>query len=206
MPNIMGSSSESASSDIREEVRTDTRPKINLSSGGSSESEIDEFSFRPRLPLQCLPLVPGWPHSSVSKYHAHNFWDAHKSNDSTLYLFHGHALDPDSDVNAVIESFQQYGPSLRFSWNTSFFFRRKAIYWTNSFEYAVLWCFYRKHGFWPSSWGQFEELEHFRCIVFVSKLARDEFDALGNIEVMPPRKSEKEELEFEKVSRALPTS
>ena len=107
-------------------------------------------------------------------------------------------LSIDSDAEVVITSLQHYGPSLRYARNSGFHFRHKAVYWSNSFEYAVMWCFFRSNGYWPQDWSQIED---FRCLIFVARLSKEEFNGLGKINVVPPPRDKRGEEEFEKVGR-----
>ncbi|CZR64276.1 uncharacterized protein PAC_14174 [Phialocephala subalpina] len=151
------------------------------------------------LPVQSISLQSGWGPPCISQYRAHDFWHNYKSTASPLYLFHGCSLGTDSDAEAVIASLKQQGPHLRYSRNSGFLFRRKAVYWSNSFEYAVMWCYFRSNGYWPQDWSQVGD---FKCVVYVAKLSKDEFDNLGKIEVMRPPQDEREERQFEKWCRA----
>jgi len=150
-----------------------------------------------RIPVQYVSLQSGWAPRCISRYSAHDFWHNYQSAGS-LYLFHGCSLGPNSNAQAVITSLEEYGPHLRFSRTSGFLFRRKAVYWSNSFEYAVMWCYFRSKGYWPQDWNH---VENFSCVVYVSKLCRDEFNKLGKIEVMKPPQDEEGERQFEKVSR-----
>ena len=61
-----------------------------------------------------------------------------------------------------------------------------------------MWCFFRSNGYWPQDWSQIED---FRCLIFVARLSKEEFNGLGKIDVVPPPRDKREEEEFEKVGR-----
>lgn len=81
------------------------------------------------------------------------------------FLFHGcsTAASP-----ALLQSFAKMGPSIYFSRPKSYLSRGPAVYWTDSFEFALAWCVFTKTGKWMAN--EPYQSRDFECLIYVSKV------------------------------------
>lgn len=80
-----------------------------------------------------------------------------------LFLFHCCAKKATS---TLIQSFVQKGPSIEFARPNGYFSRSRAVYWTNSLDFAFAWGVFRATGKWQSP----RRDDHFECTIYVSKV------------------------------------
>lgn len=110
------------------------------------------------------------------------------------YLFHGCGNDIGPKV---IQSFSRRGPSIRFSRSQSYFSAGRAVYWSNSVEFAIAWSFFAETGSWDFG-GRKER--PFQCLVFVARLELAEVDFEGGLYLIPRPGGAEEEEELGDVS------
>lgn len=81
------------------------------------------------------------------------------------YLFHGcgNAIDAE-----VVDSFACRGPSIRFARSRSYFSTGRAVYWSNSIEFAIAWSCFAETGNWDL-W-RYNKDQPFQCLIFVSRV------------------------------------
>ena len=96
------------------------------------------------------------------------------------YLFHGCGNDISPKV---VQSFSRRGPSIRFSRSQSYFSAGRAVYWSNSVEFAIAWSFFSETGSW--NLNEFDGKQPFQCLLFVSQLNLAETDFDGGLYLIP---------------------
>lgn len=84
---------------------------------------------------------------------------------SAMYLFHSCSGDLSPEV---VASFARWGPSIRCARQQGYFSCRPAVYWTDTFSFAVAWGIFSKYGSWD--FGHRPGQPEFECLVYVAKL------------------------------------
>ncbi|KAJ4307367.1 hypothetical protein N0V84_012785 [Fusarium piperis] len=104
------------------------------------------------------------------------------------YLFHGcgNVTSP-----RVVQSFARWGPSIRFSKARSYFSTGRAVYWSNSIEFALAWCFFCETGSWDLA--GFNGEHPLESLIFVSRPDLRDI----NLQVIPKPQTPEDEEELD---------
>ncbi|KAI0506505.1 hypothetical protein F5B22DRAFT_623339 [Xylaria bambusicola] len=139
------------------------------------------------IPLETVG-VHAPDHPAIGRYMGQHSSFAGSLVGERLYF---HACTQSLDT-ALLRSFQASGPSLRFAHGGGYLCRSPAVYWTNSLEFALLWCFL------GGSDRHDEEVSVPRSgLIFVSRLDISCLATSRTLVIRPPE-GDVEEIEFVK--------
>nr|XP_036582650.1 uncharacterized protein CTRU02_07203 [Colletotrichum truncatum]KAF6791441.1 hypothetical protein CTRU02_07203 [Colletotrichum truncatum] len=167
--------------EVEESLCRDGTPELSIPVRHVSVTGLTLFATG--HPVAASPLDPYLGHL-----------DSPSNNSTSTHLFHGcgNVTGPE-----VAESFSRRGPCIRFSRDRSYFSSSRAVYWSNSIEFAIAWSFFSETGHWDPAECDKPGIWPFQCLVYVSRLDLEKTNFENGLHLIPEPQGFRDEEEME---------